>query len=346
MVQKLQFTQGTWTPCIYRHRERGLQTFVYGDNFVTRGSRVELSWFHTELSKHMWAKIEGVLGPRPDLGDSVELLCLNRVFRWCTPEAGCAEAIEIEADAPKGVTTPGVRDSSGVDGDELPSDRSTAYRSLCMRANYLSSDRPDISFASKEAARWMSKPCIAAECAVKRIARYLKARPRAVQRMERQFPRGELRCYSDSDHAGCVRTRKSTSCSVVFYGDHMLRFTCSTQQPIALSSGESEWYALVRAATVCLGMINMCADYGRLLKPRLYGDATAASGIGHRRGAGKGHITSGKITLARQPGSTNCADLGTKHVDAGTLDKHMNTLGFEFRSGRARIALRAALGES
>eukprot|EP00971_Amphidinium_carterae_P224412 4451967-Amphidinium_carterae.1 len=98
MVSKLSFVQGVWTPCVYRHSERGLLTFVYGDNFVTRGSREGVSWFYTELSKHMWAKVEGVLGPRPDLGDSHELLCLNRVFRWCT--AGLRpEAIEIEADA-------------------------------------------------------------------------------------------------------------------------------------------------------------------------------------------------------------------------------------------------------
>eukprot|EP00971_Amphidinium_carterae_P352119 6492438-Amphidinium_carterae.2 len=204
----------------------------------------------------------------------------------------------------------------------------------------------------------MSSPCVSAERAVKRIARYLSAYPRAIQRLERQPPRSELRCYSDSDHAGCVRTRKSTSCSVILRGSHMLRFTCSTQQPIALSSGESEWYALVRAATVCLGMVNMCADYGRVLAPRLYGDATAASGIGHRRGAGKirhietstlwlqGHITSGKITLSRQPGNQNCADLGTKHVDARTLQKHMEAMGFEFRGGRSQISLRAALAES
>eukprot|EP00971_Amphidinium_carterae_P231303 4590081-Amphidinium_carterae.1 len=249
--------------------------------------------------------------------------------------SGRCEAIEIEADArhaeiimhqckleqsAKGVTTPGVRDSSGEDGSSLDDVRCTLYRSMCMRANYLSADRPDVSFASKEAARWMSKPCEAAERAVKRIGRYLKSRPRAVQRLERQAP--------------------------------------STQQPIALSSAESEWYALVRAATVCLGMTNLCADYGRVLKPHLLGDATAASGIGHCRGAGKirhietstlwlqGHITSGKIRLSRQPGSDNCADLGTKHVDAKTLQHHMSMLGYEFRDGRSQISLRAALSES
>ena len=47
----------------------------------------------------MWAKSEGVLGPDPGQGDVREVVCLNRVFRWCLPAGGRAGAIEIEADA-------------------------------------------------------------------------------------------------------------------------------------------------------------------------------------------------------------------------------------------------------
>ena len=54
------------------------------------------------------------------------MVCLNRVFRWCLPTRGRAEAIEIEADArhveilihslnlqrPKSLATPGVKSTS------------------------------------------------------------------------------------------------------------------------------------------------------------------------------------------------------------------------------------------
>eukprot|EP00971_Amphidinium_carterae_P114292 2264600-Amphidinium_carterae.3 len=80
------------------------------------------------------------------------------------------------------------------------------FRSMCMRANYLSSDRPDISFSSKEAARFMASPCVGGEQVVKRICRFLKDHPRCVQRMERQRPPSCISVYSDSDHAGCVRS--------------------------------------------------------------------------------------------------------------------------------------------
>eukprot|EP00971_Amphidinium_carterae_P351978 6492372-Amphidinium_carterae.1 len=355
LTEKMGFEPGIWSPCIYKCPERSLMTFVYGDNFVTRGSRTGLEWFLLELRKHMWAKLEGVLGPREDLGDSSELLCLNRIFRWCKQSADGPEAIEIEGDprhqeiichhcnlgagrAANAVSTPGVRDNTGELGKELETSAATMFRSLCMRANYLSSDRPDISFSAKEAARHMSKPCELGESAAKRLARFLNGRPRCVQRMEKQSPQQHLHIYSDSDHAGCTRTRKSTSCSVVMHGGHMLRFTVATQQPIALSSAESEWYALVRAATVGIGMVSMCLDYGVSLKPILYSDATAASGIGARRGAGKvrhietstlwlqRHLTSGVVTLKRQEGPSNIADLGTKHVDGPTMLRHMKAM--------------------
>ena len=47
----------------------------------------------------MWAKNEGVLGPDRGQGVKREVICLNRVFRWCLPTCDRPEAIEIEAHA-------------------------------------------------------------------------------------------------------------------------------------------------------------------------------------------------------------------------------------------------------
>ena len=53
--------------------------------------------------------------------------------------------------------------------------------------------------------------------------------------------------FTDSDHAGCLKARKSTSSSKLFCGSHVLRSTSTTQRVIALSSGESEFCALLNA---------------------------------------------------------------------------------------------------
>ena len=130
--------------------------------------------------------------------------------------------------------------------------------------------------------------------------------------------------FSDANHGGCLRTRQSSSCSVTMHGQHMIRFSSTTQQPIALSSAESGWYATVKSATIAVGMGNMAADYSKFVQVHLFGDAPVASGIGHRRGAGKVRhlecatlwlqrlITLGKIHMRRRPGSEDMTDIGTK----------------------------------
>ena len=45
--------------------------------------------------------------------------------------------------------------------------------------------------------------------------------------------------FTDSDHAGCLKTGKSTSSSKLIYGSHLPRSTSTTQGVIALSLGES-----------------------------------------------------------------------------------------------------------
>ena len=102
-------------------------------------------------------------------------------------------------------------------------------------------------------------------------------------------------------------------------------------------------------------MINMAADMKWTTKLTLAGYATAASGIANRRGAGRirhietrtlwlqRHITERRITLEREPGATNPADLGTKHLDAGKVKDIITFLGFTSHEGASTIALRAAV---
>ena len=205
-----------------------------------------------------------------------EVVYLNRVFRWCQPTSGRAEAIEIEAGArhveilihqlnlriAKSLATPGVKSTSSDIGPALPLEQHTPFRSMCMRASYLAEDRPDVRFACKEIARLMSEPCEAGWEKLKRLGRYLGGVPRLAQRMERQNPPRCVLALSDSDHGGCLRTRRSTTCNVLMHGDHFLKMTCSTQVPLALSSGESEWYALTHAGCAVIGLKKSVPGHG------------------------------------------------------------------------------------
>ena len=68
--------------------------------------------------------------------------------------------------------------------------------------------------------------------------------------------------YSDTDWAGCIRTRKSTSGGCVMLGSHLIKAWSSTQSSIFLSSGEAEFYGVVKASGVGLGYGSLLSDVG------------------------------------------------------------------------------------
>ncbi|CAK0865658.1 unnamed protein product, partial [Prorocentrum cordatum] len=361
---KMGFSCGAWCPCIYRRGDGKLVAYVYGDNFVLKGSRTDNLEFYRELQKYMWVKLEGMLGPNKSAGDVQEVVCLNRVFRWVS-----RGDVELEADSrhafimmqqlnlwrgSKALSTPGVKAKSAGRGRVLEGEEATRYRSLVMRASYLSEDRPDIKYAVKEAAKCMHEPCEHGMELVKRIARHLLGRPRLVQRFRRRRWSGVLKGFSDSDFAGCLETRKSTSCGVFQLGDHMIRVFSATQGSEALSSGEAEWYALVHTVSCGIGLVSLARDMGYELELRLAGDATAASGIAHRRGAGRirhietkalwlqRHVTERRVILSKTLGKVNVADLGTKHQAQKELDEMLGLLGFFVATGKSALSLAVA----
>ncbi len=87
----------------------------------------------------------------------------------------------------------------------------TKFRSLAARCNYLSPDRPDIQFATKEVCRAMMTPNVSDWSKLKKLIRYLKGRPRLVLNFNWTEVDVNLLCFSDSDWAGCQKTRTSTS---------------------------------------------------------------------------------------------------------------------------------------
>ncbi len=89
---------------------------------------------------------------------------------------------------------------------------------------------------------------------MKRLGRYLLKRERAVVNFCYQsYPRNWSR-WVDSDWAGCHRTGKLTSGGMVVFGNHALKSWSATQQVIALSTGEAEYYCMVRGGSFGFGI--------------------------------------------------------------------------------------------
>ena len=170
---------------------------------------------------------------------------------------------------------------------ELKPDEATKYRAIVARGIYLSMDRSDIRYAVKELARRMSKPRNIDWRQLTVFGRYLRGKMRVVNQFKYQKGYKIIDVWSDTDHAGCLETRKSTTGGVVMFGDHLIKHWSSTQSLISLSSGEAEYYGCVRAGSHALGIRSMLKDLGvdgkRL---RIKTDASVAKSLASRRGLG------------------------------------------------------------
>ena len=118
-------------------------------------------------------------------------------------------------------------------------------------------------------------------------------------------------------------------------GKHCIKAWSVSQQVIALSSGEAEYYGMVKGASNTLGLAGMLSDMGVNVRICLSTDSSAAKGIGNRRGLGQvRHIeladfwlqeqtARGKIQLRKIKGDENFSDSLTKHA---TVDRIAQTL--------------------
>ena len=73
------------------------------------------------------------------------------------------------------------------------------FRGIAARLNYLSTDRPELQYAVKEAARTMSSPCSADWSLLTKIGRYLLRRPRVAITFPWQKRQTHVDGYTDSD---------------------------------------------------------------------------------------------------------------------------------------------------
>ena len=280
------FQQGLASPCIFYHPEKKIRSYVHGDDYVSTGSREALKWMQTKLESKYHLKTQ-MLGP----GHEQQLKIINRIVTWHNHRGITYEAdprhVELVIEQlglqnASTVSTPGAREEGHTKEDNeesLNEKEATRYRAVIARCNYMSPDRPDIAFAVKELGRAMAEPTNGDAQRLKRLGRYLKSKPRLQQWYEWRRSQNVVKTYSDADWAGCRQSRKSTSGGCVMIGTHNIKSWSRTQSLIALSSGESELYASLKAAAETLGILSMGKDFKWDLVGEVHGDASAALGI-------------------------------------------------------------------
>ena len=137
----------------------------------------------------------------------------------------------------------------------------------------------------------------------------------------------------------------------------LIKSWSSTQASVSLSSGEAEFYGVVKAGCVTLGYQSLLKDVGVELPVRVWTDSTATRGICVRQGLGKlRHIDTkclwiqqkvrGKsLELFKVRGEKNPADLFTKHlVGQERIHTLLALFGCHYRGGRSSAAPMARAG--
>ena len=133
------------------------------------------------------------------------------------------------------------------------------------------------------------------------------------------------------------------------FGLHCLKSWSSNQQVIALSSGEAEFYGMVKGSGNALGIAGTLSDLGVEVGISLYTDSSAAKGIASRRGLGKvrhielselwlqDQVAKGRIRVHKISGDDNFADSFTKHSNRDRIAQTLHGTNQKIVRGRHPI---------
>ena len=342
------FIKGKANPCIFRHKDKNIKTVVHGDDFTAAAKLSQLEWMRDHLQSKYEIKWQ-ILGPKEEHDKTIKVL--NRTIRWTT------QGITYEADqkhvkkiiqgldlnSANGISTPFIKEEKDTGDQEnkmLNKERGRTYRSVTASGNYLGHDRPDVQYAIKQCSKSMSNPTENSWESMKKVGRYFISNPRFTQLFKWQNEINAMRVQSDSDWAGDIQTRKSTSGGTIRLGAHLVKSWSKDQGSIATSSGEAELYAATKAASEALGLQSALKDFGIDIEIDLEIDAKATIGIVSRQGLGRlkhvevhdlwiqEAIKRGRLKIKKIPRAINTADLLASPSKPEDIKKFMEELCF------------------
>ncbi|KAL0560093.1 hypothetical protein IC582_000487 [Cucumis melo] len=228
----------------------------------------------------------------------------------------------------------------GNSDDQVPVDKEQ-YQRLVGKLIYLSHTRPDISFAVSVVSQFMQAPYEKHMEAVNRILRYLKNTP-GKGLMFRKTNRKTIEAYTDSDWAGSVIGRKSTSGYCTFVWGNLVTWRSKKQSVVARSSAEAEYRAMSLRICEEIWLQKVLSDLHQECETplKLFCDNKAAISIANNpvqhdrtkhveidRHFIKERLDSGSICIPYIPSSQQIADVLTKGLLRPHFDLCVSKLG-------------------
>lgn len=154
----------------------------------------------------------------------------------------------VDRNSVKNPIVPGVRLSKEGGGEEVDA---TLYKQMVGCLMYLTVTRPDMMYVVCLISRFMAKPREEHMMAAKRVLRYLKG----TLELGIFYKKGSelnLQAYTDSDYAGDVDDRKSTSGYVFLMSGGAVCWSSRKQEVVTLSSTEAEYVVATSCACHCV----------------------------------------------------------------------------------------------
>ncbi|KAG6531657.1 hypothetical protein ZIOFF_005473 [Zingiber officinale] len=136
----------------------------------------------------------------------------------------------------------------------------TEYRRVIGCLRYLLHTRPDLSYSVDMASRYMEKPTSMHHKVVKQILRYLKGTIYFGLAYTKGPQEISIFGYSDSDLAGDLDGRKSTSGMAFYFNESLVSWNSQKQKTVALSSCEAEFMAATTAACQALWLRSLVSE--------------------------------------------------------------------------------------
>lgn len=170
----------------------------------------------------------------------------------------------------KNPIVPGTKLVKDCGGDNVDS---TLFKQLVGSLIYLTATRPDIMFVVCLISRFMADPKASYMAAAKRVLRYVKGTvnlgvfyERGSENLgvlyEKESSKDDLKAYSDSDYAGDVEDRRSTSGYVFLLSGGAVAWSSKKQSVVTLSTTEAEYVAAVACACQSIWMKRVLNSLG------------------------------------------------------------------------------------
>ncbi|CAE7207180.1 RE2 [Symbiodinium natans] len=339
-------------PNTYYLKEHDLCLSCHGDDFLASGEREALDMLDKIMEENYEVKVLPRIGDPAHGGEVSEGRHLGRLIKWtgsgftweCDPKFAPQVIEELELKGCKGVDTPASK-ATGVGNreveKELSRERAEVFRRVTGTILYMAVDRPSLQYAASELAEGMSKPLEIHWLRLKRVGKYIAKYPVEKWHFELQEAPAQLESFSDSDWATDRRTRRSMSSTYQRFGKHLLDTSCGRQSLVALSSGEAEFYAMVKTAAEGKLTTEILRHFGWKVEHRVLSDSSAARSMAQRVGCGKvKHLSlkemwiqqavrNKELSIGKVDTLMNISDLGTKALEAARMDSLMKQLPLE-----------------